>query len=148
MSVRKSLMAVAATVAMWITFQPGNASAQTSGIGADGYTRLLWRGTGGEISLWRLDPGLGFVDYHAYGPYPGWSPIAITTAHNNNTYALWRNTDGIISLWLLDPNLNFVSYHAYGPYPGWIAKGLSVDTNGTTNNFRVVWRNTDGSVSV
>jgi hypothetical protein len=148
MRIRKSLLAMAAAVAISIAFQPGNVSAQTSGIGADGLTRLLWRGTDGEISLWRLDTSLNFVDFHAYGPFAGWSPVAITTAHNNNTYVLWRNTDGSISLWLVDPNLNLVTFHTYGPFEGWIAKGLSVDTNGTTNNFRVIWRNTDGSVSV
>jgi len=148
MSARKSLLAVAAAIAIWAIFQSGDVSAQTSGIGGDGYTRLLWRGTDGQISLLRLDPSLGLVDSHAYGPYAGWSPIAVTTARNNNTYVLWRNTDGSISLWLVDPNLNFVTFHAYGPYPSWIAKGLSVDTNGNTNNFRVIWRNTDGSVSV
>jgi hypothetical protein len=122
-------------------------SAQTSGIGGDGYTRVLWRGTDGRISLWKLDPVLNFVTYHEYGPYAGYSPIAITTAHNNNTYVLWRNTDDSISLWLVDANLNFVAYHAYGPYAGWIAKSLSVDTN-TNNTFRLTWRNTDGSISL
>jgi hypothetical protein len=141
------MLAIAAAVTMWATFQPGTASAQNSGVGGDHSTVLMWRGTDYEISLWKLDANLNFVTNHIYGPYPGWIPIAITTDNNDFTYVLWRYTDGTISLWLVDPNLNFVNNHLYGPYPGWIAKGLSVDTGGSTN-FRVIWRYTDGSVSI
>jgi hypothetical protein len=147
MSARNKLLAIAAAVAMWATIQPGTASAQNSGLGPDGFTRLMWRGTDYHISLWKLDSNLNFSSFKEFGPFPGFIPIAITTDHFNFTYVLWRHTDGHISLWLVDPNLNFVNFHEYGPFPGWIAKGLSVDT-GTTANFRVIWRNTDGSVSV
>ena len=147
MSVRNKLLATAAAVAMWATLQPGTASAQNSGLGPDGFTRLMWRGTDYHISLWKLDQNLNFSLAHEYGPFPGFSPIAITTDHFNFTYVLWRHTDGHISLWLIDPNLNFVTFHEYGPFPGFIAKGLSVDT-GTSPNFRVIWRHTDGHVSV
>ena len=147
MSACKSMLAIAAAVAMWVTFQPGTVSAQNSGVGGDHSTVLMWRGTNYNISLWKLDANLNFVTNHVYGPYAGWIPIAITTDVNDFTYVLWRYTDGTISLWLVDPNLNFVNNHLYGPYPGWIAKGLSVDT-GSSPNFRVIWRYTDGSVSI
>jgi len=148
MSVRKRLLAIAAAVTMWASIHPGTVSAQTSGVGGDGYTRFLWRATDGSISLWKLDPSLNFNTYRTYGPYSWWLPIAITTARNNNTYLLWRYYDGSISLWALDANLNFITNHIYGPYPGWTAKDISVDTNGTTSGFRVIWRYYDGSVSV
>jgi hypothetical protein len=86
----KRLLAVAAAVTMWAVIQPGTVSAQTSGIGPDGYTRFLWKGTDYSISLWQLDPSLNFYNNHAYGPYDGWDPIALTTAHNNNSYVLWE----------------------------------------------------------
>jgi hypothetical protein len=82
-----------------------------------------------------------------YGPYPGWTPVAITTDRLSFTYVLWRYSDGTINLWLVDPNLNFVTSHAYGPYPGWTAKGLSADAGGS-NNFRVIWRLTDGAATL
>ena len=147
MSVRKKLLAVAAAVTMWATIQPGAVFAQTSGIGGDGNTRLLWRGTDSSISLWELNSSLGLITSHAYGPYTYWTPIAITTANNNHTYVLWRYTDNSISLWDVDPNLNYVTSHVYGPYAGYVAKGLSVETNGT-NTLRVIWRYYDGSVAV
>jgi hypothetical protein len=39
-------------------------------------------------------------------------------------------------------------YKQYGPYPGYTAKGLSVDTSGSSPNFHVIWRNTDGSAAI
>ena len=138
---------MAAAVTMWATLQPCIVSAQNSGIGGDGFTRLMWRGTDYRISLWALDPNLNAVVSHAYGPFPGWVPIAITTDRLNFTYVLWRFTDGTINLWLVDPVLNFVTSHVYGPYAGWIAKGLSADAGGG-QNFRVIWRFTDGTVQV
>ena len=147
MSVRKRLLAVAAAVTMWAVIQPGAVSAQTSGIGPDGYTRFAWRGTDNSISLWQLDPSLNFYNSHAYGPYPGWTPLAITTAHNNNSYVLWQYYDGTVTVWEVDTFLNYVTQKFYGPYFGWSAKGLSVDT-GTGSGFCIIWKNNNGSVSV
>lgn len=148
MSRPKRLLAIVAAVAMWTVIQPGTVSAQTSGVGGDGYTRNFWIGTDGRISVWKLDPNLNFVTSHDYGPYADYSPIALTVAPNNNTYVLWRYSDGSAELWLLDPNLNYVSSHQYGPYTGYNAIGLSAYTDGTTNNFRVIWRYTDGTLTV
>jgi hypothetical protein len=148
MSRLKRLAAIVAAVAMWAVIQPGTVSAQTSGVGRDGYTRSLWFGTDGRISVWKLDPNLNFVTSHDYGPYAGYSPVALTAASNNNIYVLWRYSDGSISLWLLDPNLNYVTSHLYGPYSGYTAIGLGPYTDGTTNNFHVIWRYTDGSWNV
>jgi hypothetical protein len=46
---------------MWTVIQSGTVSAQTSGVGGDGYTRNFWIGTDGRISVWKLDPNLNFV---------------------------------------------------------------------------------------
>jgi hypothetical protein len=175
MAKRTKLLGIAASVAMWATVQPGTLSAQTSGVGGDGFTRLFWQNTDYQISLWKLDSNLNATAFQEYGPVPGWIPIAITTAPDNNTYVLWRNIDGRISLWLIDANLRFVTFREYGPFIGWIAKGLSVSGNvggsqtansiasGTNSNanviqinqnarssneFRVIWTSTDGKVWV
>lgn len=148
----KRLLAIAAVAAMWVTVQPAPASAQTSGSnGRDGSTVIRWIGTsqdGTFLSLWKLDGFLKFVASQQYGPYPGFTPIAITTASNGNTYVLWRFQDNSIILWVVDPNLDFVTSHAYGPYAGWFPQGLSVDTDGF-NNFRVTWLGVnDGSAII
>ena len=83
----------------------------------------MWRGTDGSISLWKLDPVLNFVGSHNYGPYAGWSPVALTML-GNNTYVLWSATDGTANIWVLDANLNFISSRTLdqsvaGPLRGW-----------------------------
>ena len=140
----KSILAVTA-VATVLAFQPSPASAQTqvAAVGADGYTRAMWRGTDGSISLWKPDPVLNFVGSHNYGPYGGWSPVALNMI-GNNTYVLWRYTDGTASVWLLDANLNFIGSKNFGPAAGWIPEGLGVDPYG---NLRLVWKTSANQVT-
>jgi hypothetical protein len=142
---RKKLIPMAALVAIWAAVQPGTLSAQTSGVGCDGYTRLLWRGTDSSINLWNLDPSLNLSASVIYGPYEAWSAVAITVGCDNYTRVLWQNTDGAIDLWLVDPNLNYVSNQEYGPYSGWLAESLSIDG---ADNLRLIWKNTNGEIDV
>jgi hypothetical protein len=145
---RKNLLFMGAAAAVWTAaLQPSVSSAQSGGIGGDGVMRLLWRGTDGSISLWKLDGNLNFLGNHIYGPYYGWEPVAITTAANSWTYVLWRYTNNSIALWAVDPNLNFGFARYYGPYTGWVAETLSADTNGNST-LRLIWRDTAGRVSV
>lgn len=139
------LAAAIAAIAILACLQP--ASAQNSGTGGDSFTRLLWRGTDGSASLWKLDLNLNFVGNRNYGAFDQWLPISLTVANNNDTYLLWRRTDGLANIWLLDSNLNFVSNQVYGPFPGWIAEHLSADTNGFST-LRLTWRNTNGAFAV
>jgi DNA-binding beta-propeller fold protein YncE len=128
----------ATAIAIALACQSGAASAQTqvATVGADGYTRAMWRGTDASINLWKLDPMLNFVGSHAYGPYAGWSPVALTML-GNNTYLLWRYTDGTANIWVLDANLNFITSRTFGPVGGWVHEGLGVDPYG---NIRLVWK--------
>jgi hypothetical protein len=138
------LLGVAAAITILSMIQPGIVSAQTSGVGPDGFTRILWRGTDGRISLWKLNASLDHVSDVQYGPYPGYDPIALTVGPSNYTYVLWRHTSGSISLWRVDSNLNFVNYQEFGPYSGWTPQGLG-SGNG---ELRVIWRHTTGQLSV
>ncbi len=155
MSTLKKLLALVAATTMWATIQPGTLSAQpvswspaqTSGIGGDAITRVLWKGTDGRIALWKLNPNITYNSSVGFGPYDGWIPIAITTAADNNTYVLWQRWDGLVTIWLVNANLQYVTQKTYGPYAGWFAESLSADTNG--NSFcRILWRHTQGSISV
>lgn len=149
MSFRKSLLVCAAVAGTWAAAML-SASAQTSGIGSDEFTRLAWRGTDNSVDLWQFFPpssGFGFYNSHAYGPYTNWTPVGITTLNNNDTYVLWQNYDGTVAVWKVDTFLNFITSRTYGPYSGWTAKGISADTtNG--NQFGIIWKANDGSVSV
>jgi hypothetical protein len=135
----------AAVVTLALACQPGPASAQTIGMGGDGYTRAMWHATDGSVNIWKLDSALNVVGNHAYGPYAGWSPVAITTVPNNNTYLLWRYTDGTANIWMLDANMNFITNHVYGPIAGWTPAGLAVDNFG---NVPLLWATPQGQISV
>jgi hypothetical protein len=120
---------------------------QNSGIGGDGFTRLLWTGTDGSIVVYRLDGNLNLVANRSYGPFADWAPIALTVANNSFSYVLWRRTDGLVNVWALDPNLNLSGNQTYGPFGGWYAEHLSADTNGQST-LRLTWRATNGTFSV
>jgi hypothetical protein len=135
----KSILAAGA-VAIGLAFQPGAASA------GDGYTRWMWFGTDGRVSLWLLDPSLNYVGSHVYGPYGGWTPITREVSNStSNTYVLWRSTDGTANIWLVDPNLNFVGSTTFGPEAGWTPIDLGFDPTG---NVRLYWRSTANQVVV
>jgi len=118
-----------------LSARAASAQTQVGAVGADGYTRAMWRGTDGSISLWKLDPVLNYVGSHVYGPYGGWSPVSLAML-GNNSYVLWRYTDGTADIWLLDANLNFIGSKTFGPASGWTPEGLGVDPYG---NLRLVW---------
>ncbi len=122
------------------------AAAQTSGVGADGNTRFLWRGTDGSLALWELDPQLTYLQSHAYGPYLGWTPSVMTAGNNNFSYVLWRRTDGATAIWVVDPQLNFFGAIIYNPIAGWTAESLSTDVGST--NLRLTWKRTDGAAAI
>jgi len=145
LSTLKYILAAAAIVTA-LAFQPGPAAAQTAGFGTDGYSRVMWRGTDGRISLWKLDPSLNFVGGHDYGPFSGWTPVALTTNNSNFNYVLWTSTDGTASVWVLDPNFNVVTSRTFGPIKSWIAEGLGVGA--ATGNVGLVWKSTAGQVAV
>jgi hypothetical protein len=137
---------VATAIAIALACHPGAALAQTqvAAVGADGYTRAMWRGTDGSISLWKLDPVLNFVGNHVFGPYSGWSPVALTML-GDNTYLLWRYTDGTANIWVLDANLNVFTSRTFGPVGGRVPDGIGVDPYG---NVRLVWKTPANQVAV
>ncbi len=146
--VHKTLSTVIAAALLCVALaQPKVVDAQASGVGGDGNTSLLWKGTDGSISLWRLDPTVSFLTASAtYGPYGGWTPVALTTDIASYTHVLWRYSDGTVAFWSLDPSLNFASSQRFGPFFGWVAETLSADPS--TGGTRIIWKRTDGAVAV
>jgi hypothetical protein len=134
-----------AIIILWGSTQPSYS--QNSGIGGDGFTRLLWTGTDGSIVLYKLDGNLNPVATRGYGPFADWAPIGLTVANNSFSCVLWRRTDGLVNIWLVDPNLNLAGNQTYGPFAGWYAEHLSADTNGLST-LRLTWTATNGTFSV
>jgi hypothetical protein len=140
---RIMLMLMAATI--WAVTTPIIMSAQTSGTGNDGYTRVLWQGPDSSIAIWKLDASLNLVLSVSDGPFAGWIPIGLTVGDDNYTRVIWRNTSGQLAVWLIDPNLNYVSGNVAGPFDGWLPVSTSLNSAG---NMYVVWRHTMGDMAV
>jgi hypothetical protein len=147
-SMRQLACAIVAAVSFYVTASMFSAaSAQTTGVGDDGETGLMWKGFDSSITLYRLDPTLTFIAAdERYGPYVGYTPIAMTTDAFSDSHVVWSYTDGSISFWTLDASMNYVSSEAFGPYFGWNATGLSADP--ISGGIRIVWKNINGAVAI
>lgn len=53
-------------------------TAQGIADGPDSQVRVLWNGTGGSASLWSLDSDGGTFRQFGFGPYSGWTAIAVS----------------------------------------------------------------------
>jgi hypothetical protein len=118
-TLRNKLLVVAAVAILWTAIQPGIASAQSSGIGGDGFTRALWRATDGSISLWKLDGSLNLLTSHVFGPYTGWTVQSLSSGPGSELRVIWRYTTGMISIWNVDAGLSLINSRLYGPYFGY-----------------------------
>jgi len=93
----------------------------------------------------------GNVNLRTYGPYAGWTPVAVAASPDQTFRLLWRNANGRASLWRLD---NFgnptgpgstIEGNEFGPFAGWSPIDVSVGGDG---NSRLLWANTNGAASV
>lgn len=137
------LMLVAVTI--WAATTSTTLSAQTSGTGLDGYTRVFWQGADSSIVVWKLDGNLNVVSGVTDGPYAGWVPLGLTVGDDNYTRIIWRSTGGQLATWLLDPNLNYVAGNTFGPFAGWLPVSTSLNSGGYE---WVIWRHTLGYMAV
>ena len=125
-------------VAVALVFQSVAASACCGAVGADGNTRLFWRGTDGSVSLWKLDSNFNYLASVVYGPYNGYSPkFLITVGSASNSHLMWTYTHASASIRILDANFKFLTNANFGPVAGWYSEGLGGDGKG---DIRLVWR--------
>ncbi len=109
---------------------------------AFGTSTLLWNDGDGVADIWVY--GSGSYTHYTYGPYAGWTPVAVATGSDTAPRILWINADGRMSLWRVDASGGFTQ-NTWGPYAGWTARGLAV---GGDNVPRVMLTNTNGTMSL
>ncbi len=96
-------------------------------VGLQGERDLLWsHSADGAASLWRVNaagtPAV-FPATGAYGPYSGYSCVAVTADPAGTAYLLWSQpSTGHAALWKLDgagdvPGTGGSTQSGYGPYP-------------------------------
>ncbi len=108
-------------------------------------THLLWDNADGRASVWNLADTNPAATCRVFGPYPGWTALALTQGPDGNARLLWNNSDGRVSVWNLADTNPAATCKLYGPYGGWTGKALTV---GPDNSVHLLWDNTDGRVSV
>jgi photosystem II stability/assembly factor-like uncharacterized protein len=109
-----------------------------------GGATILWTSARGEMSL----ASIGFTGSVAmgptYGPYFGWSAVAVASRTDASTWVLWRCSDGRSGMTQhrageLEAALRFDAS------PGWAAEDLTVGIDGRPRLLRV---NSDGRAEV
>ena len=95
-------------------------------VGLQGERELLWtHAADGKASLWRVDAAnhqTVFPTTGSYGPYSGYSCLAVTTDPAGTAYLLWSQpSTGHASFWKLDgagdiPEVGSSTQSVYGPY--------------------------------
>ena len=109
----------------------------TGGSAASGTAHVLWNNAN-TASIWNYNTTNGTFTQNTYGPYPGWTAVAIADSTDGQTRVLWDNSDGRASIWSLNNTTGVFSQFTFGPYTGWTANAVSVGTDGTTH---VLWDN-------
>ena len=111
---------------------------------ADGLVHVLWTGADGRMSISSVNATGNAVRGPVYGPFAGWSAIAIADVPNGGTWALWRSTDGRAALSLhRDGEMTVV--HKLGAYLDWSAADVAV---GADSRPRVLRTSPSGLASV
>lgn len=107
-------------------------------------TYVLWNNSG-QASLWNIAPS-GAIASAAYGPYSGWSPVALSSDTSGNAYILWNSTTGATSVWKVTSSLSVSLSQSFGPYTGWTARSLAVGPDG---HVHLLWNQTsDNEISI
>lgn len=116
----------------------------TTATPAAGSTYVLWNHSG-QGSLWKV-PISGSTATASFGPYSGWSPVAVASDTSGNAYLLWTYTNGQASIWKVSPSLVVQATQTMGPYSGWLAKSIAAQPDG---NVHVLWNHTsDNEASI
>ena len=113
----------------------------------DNLTRILWTNTNGQALVWSVNSTTGnYTAGPTYGPYPGYTAVALACGADGLTRLLWANPLGIASLWVMNAQNQYQSSTIFGPYAGWIPTDIDV---GSDHLARVLWTNTvDGRAIV
>jgi hypothetical protein len=113
----------------------------------DNVTHILWTSATGQALVWSVDSTTGnYTAGITYGPYPGYTAVALACGTDGLTRVLWANPLGMASLWIMDAQNQYQSCTIFGPYAGWIPTDLDV---GSDDLARVLWTNTtDGRAIV
>jgi len=118
------LTLVLTIICAWSASTVPPASAQTTGYGYNGYTYQLYLGSDSSAAVYAYTPSLAYYTSVVYGPYVGYTPVALTSDYYGNSYLLWKGTYGAV-VWYLNPQADYVYGYVTPIYAGWTPVGIS-----------------------
>jgi hypothetical protein len=113
----------------------------------DGRADLVWRHTGGEVDVWRMN-GPSVIGTGSPGAASsGWTIVGVGDIDGDGkTDLLWRHTSGLVGAWLLD-GTRMLDSDVFASAPaGWSVARVG-DVNGD-GNADMIWRHSSGTVAV
>ena len=120
----------------------------------DGEASVLWSSAEGAMSIATVSQTGAASPGPQYGPYPGWSAVAISAqaaqggiipeGTDVDTWVLWRCTDGRVSISIHRAGV-LASVFRFGASPGWVAEDITVANDGLPRLLRI---HPDGRASV
>jgi photosystem II stability/assembly factor-like uncharacterized protein len=114
-------------------------------VGADGAANLLSRNQSDAMSLSRIDASGNVTLETAYGPYQGWTAVALADTPDGSTWVLWHATDGRTSVSIHRDRGVMVKVLRFPASPGLAAADITVASDGRPRLLRV---GTDGKAEV
>jgi len=115
--------------------EPRGLTASDVAVRAGGLTHLLWTGADGRMSISSVNASGIETRGPVFGPYAGWSAIAIADAPDGDTWALWRATDGRVSL-SKHHNGSVTLAYRLGAFLDWSAQDITVGADGRPRLLR------------
>ena len=113
-------------------------------MGADGKAHLLWTSVSGAMYLTSVDGAANVRLGPSYGPFAGWTALAIADAPDGSTRVLWRANDGRFSI-SVHHGLAMGEVVRFAAIPGRAAADITVASDG---NARVLLLGGDGTAEV
>ncbi len=106
-------------------------------------TDLLWSNTNGAAAGVRFRAN--GADFSLFGPFAGYSAVALSVGPDDGAHLLWDKTDGTAALWSADFSTGAYTPALYGPFSGWAAQAIATGPDGATH---LLWDNADGQISL
>jgi hypothetical protein len=114
----------------------------SAGPGSD--THILWKGSGGAALLQTINASGEIGRSLSFGPYTGWSAVAIADGPDGLTRLLWNHSDGRAGLSLVSSE-GIITTARYESVAGSTAIDVAVGADGQS---RILWTHDDGRMTL
>lgn len=113
--------------------------ATNSKSGGDNSSRLAWKNTSGQLSLWIADAKGNRQSTIEHGPYPNYDARAITLDTSGRMRVLWNEKSGGADLWTTTVAGSLASFGSYNYAPTNFVAKRQTNSSGATSGVALSW---------